>query len=287
MTGMGGLRGRKSRQRFTSILLTIILAIGAIIVLLPILWMLSTSLKDQGQVFIMPPKWIPNPIRWGNYPEALDFMNWKVVYRNTIMITTLNILGTLISSTLVAFAFARLRAPKKDLLFLIMLSTIMLPYQVVLIPQFILFKTMGWVDTFYPLIVPFFFATTPFLIFLLRQFFMTIPIEMDEAAIIDGCNYFQVYYKIILPLSKPALGIVAIQSFMNNWNDLMRPLIFLNSAGKYTVSLALANFSAEYGMTPWNLLMAASLIALLPCILLFFFAQRYFIQGIVITGLKG
>jgi ABC-type glycerol-3-phosphate transport system permease component len=249
--------------------------------------MLSTSLKEQGQVFIMPPKWIPHPIQWSNYPKALDFMNVKIVYRNTILITSIDILGTIISSTLVAFAFARLRAPGKEVLFLIVLSTIMLPQQVVLIPQFILFKLLGWVDTFYPLTIPFFFATTPFLIFLLRQFFMTIPIEMDEAARIDGCSYFQIYARIILPLSKPALGIVAIQSFMNNWNEFIRPLIFINSASKYTVSVALANFSSDYGMTPWNLLMAASLVALLPCIILFFFAQRYLIQGIVITGLKG
>ncbi len=249
--------------------------------------MFSTSIKDQGEVFIIPPKWIPESPKWDNYPKSLDFMNAKVVYRNTIPITTINILGTLLSCSLVAFAFSRLRAPGRDLLFLIVISTIMLPQQVILIPQFILFKLLGWSDTFYPLIVPSFFATAPFLIFLLRQFFMTIPIEMDEAARLDGCGYFQIYYKIILPLSKPALGIVAIQSFMNNWNEFIRPLIFINSASKYTVSIALANFSAEYGMTPWNLLMAASLIALLPCIILFFFAQKYFIQGIVITGVKG
>lgn len=278
---------RKTRQKITSIILTLMLAIGGITVLLPILWMLSTSLKDQGAVFIIPPRWIPNPIRWDNYPKALEFMNAKVVYKNTILITLISILGTLISSSLVAFAFARLRAPGKEILFLLVLSTIMLPQQVVLIPQFIMFKLMGWIDTFYPLTLPFFFATTPFLIFLLRQFFMTIPIEMDEAARLDGCSYFQVYYKIILPLSKPAIGIVAIQSFMGNWNEFIRPLIFINSATKYTVSVALANFSAEYGMTPWNLLMAASLVALLPCIALFFLAQRYFIQGIVVTGLKG
>lgn len=278
---------KKVRQKIVSISLTILLALVGIMILLPILWMLSTSLKEQGEVFIIPPKWIPRPIHWDNYPKALDFMNAQVVYGNTILVTSVAILGTIISSTLVAFAFARLRAPGKEVLFLIVLSTIMLPQQVVLIPQFILFKLFGWVDTFYPLTVPFFFATTPFLIFLLRQFFMKIPIEMDEAAKIDGCSYFQIYARIILPLSKPALGIVAIQSFMNNWNEFIRPLIFINSASKYTVSIALANFSAEYGMTPWNLLMAASLIALLPCIILFFFAQRYFIQGIVITGLKG
>ena len=162
----------------------------------------------------------------------------------------------------------------------------MVPGQVTLIPQFLLFKSLGWVDTLNPLIVPAFFGG-PFFIFLLRQFFLTIPLEMDDAARIDGCGYFQIYWRIILPLAKPALGVVAIQEFMFAWNDFLRPLIFLNSRDKLTVAVALRNFTADYGATPWNLLMAASVVALLPPIVLFFVAQRYFIQGIVVTGVKG
>lgn len=278
-------RSIKSQQGFISILCTLIVVTISIIYLFPIIWMLSTSLKVDGQVMIMPPKWIPQPIQWKNYPDALYYMK-PVVFGNTIFITMFSVVAHLISCTLVAFGFARIRIKGSTLLFVLVLSGFMLPYQVALIPQFIMFTRWHMIDTFYPLILPT-LGGAPFLIFLARQFFLTIPAEMDESARIDGCGYFKIYSSIIMPMSKPLLGIIAIQTFMNQWNDFMRPLIFLNSANKLTVSITLQNFRADYGMTPWNLLMAASLTCLLPCIILFFTAQKYFIQGIVITGVKG
>lgn len=277
---------KKIRGRIVTVISTAIVAAIAIAYLFPIVWMLSTSLKSDGQVMLVPPKWIPAPLLWSNYPSALDFMNAANVFPNTLFITLSCMLGELIASTLVAFGFARIKVRGRNVLFVLVLSGFMLPYQVALIPQFIMFSKIGLVDTFFPLILPSFFGS-PFLIFLARQFFMSIPIEMDESARIDGCGYFRIYLNVILPMSKPLLGIIAIQTFMTQWNDFMRPLIFLNTASKYTISLALRNFTADYGMTPWNLLMAASLVCILPCIILFFTAQRYFIQGIVITGVKG
>ncbi|MCL4541224.1 MAG: carbohydrate ABC transporter permease [Chloroflexi bacterium] len=265
---------------------TFIVAAGAVFLLAPLVWMLSTSLKEPGQVLLLPPVWLPHPIVWHNYPAALSFMQASVVYRNSAIITSLNVSGQVLSSSLVGFAFARLHTPGKNVLFMLVLSTIMLPFQAVLVPQFILFKYLGWVNTFFPLIVPSFLGG-PFFIFLMRQFFASLSSELDDAARIDGCGYFGLYWRIGLPLSLPAVGVVAIMTFMGSWNDFLHPLIYLNSASRYTVALALQNFTADYGMTPWNLLMAASLVALLPCIVLFFIAQRFFIQGIVVTGVKG
>lgn len=277
---------KKARERRIVIICTIIAIILSVLYLFPVVWMLSTSLKSDGQVMIVPPKWIPNPIKWSNYAEALQFLKAGIVFKNTFFITFVCIIGEVVSTTLVAFGFSRINVRGKNIIFILVLSGFMLPYQVALIPQFIAFSKLGLVDTYWPLILPSIFGS-PFLIFLARQFFNSIPREMDESARIDGCSYFKIYYNIILPLSKPLLGIIAIQTFMAQWNDFMRPLIYLNTSTKYTVSLSLRNFSADYGMTPWHLLMAASLMCLLPCVILFFTAQKYFIQGIVVTGLKG
>ncbi|MEZ4865698.1 MAG: carbohydrate ABC transporter permease [Caldilineaceae bacterium] len=280
------IRGRKMRDFTWISVCTLLVMVGTVFVITPILWMLSTSFKTMGEVFIIPPVWIPAAIQWENYPKSLAFMRASTVYQNTTLVTLLCIIGETLGSSLAAFGFSRLRAPGRNFLFVVMLSTLMLPFQVTLIPQFIIFKQLGWIDTLKPLVVPAFFGT-PFFIFLLRQFYMTISPEMDDAARIDGCGYFGLWWRIIVPLSKPALGVVAIQSFMFHWNEFMRPLIYLNTRSNYTAALALRNFTAEYGATPWNELMAASLVMMLPCILLFFIAQRYFIEGIVFTGVKG
>lgn len=278
--------GRLFWTRFWRAIATLVVTIGAVFLLAPLVWMLSTSLKAPGQVLLLPPVWLPHPIVWRNYPDALSFMRAGVVYRNSAIITSLNVLGQVMASSLAGFAFARLHTPLKNALFVLVLSTIMLPFQAVLVPQFILFKYLGWINTFFPLTVPAFLGG-PFFIFLMRQFFASLSSELDDAARIDGCGYFGLYWRIALPLSLPAVGVVAILTFMGSWNDFLHPLIYLNSASRYTVALALQNFTADYGMTPWNLLMAASLVALLPCIILFFIAQRFFIQGIVVTGVKG
>ncbi len=280
------LLGKRATERIGRMIATLLVAIGALGVLFPIVWMLSTSLKPSGDVFLMPPRWIPQPIMWSNYPEALDFMKANRVFANSTIVAVLSVIGVTLSSAVTAYPFARLRARGSNLLFFLVISVMMLPAQVTLIPQFLLFRSIGWIDTLRPLFVPRFFGA-PYFIFLLRQFFRTIHKDLDDAAIIDGCSHFGIFWRIILPLSKPALGVVAIQEFIWRWNEFLHPLIYLNSTEKFTVALALRNFQVAYGGTPWHLLMAASLVALLPTILVFFIGQRFFIQGVVITGVKG
>ncbi|MGQ9629203.1 MAG: carbohydrate ABC transporter permease [bacterium] len=258
---------------------------GAVICIIPFLWMLSTSFKTPDEVLLFPPKWIPSEIQWGNYWEVFAQMPFLTFFKNSATVTLLGIVGQLLSSSLVAFGFARMRFPLRNALFILMLSTLMLPYAVTMIPVFIIFKYLGWLNTLKPLIVPAFFGN-PFYIFLMRQFIMTVPAELDESAKIDGCNAFHIYYRIVLPLCKPVIATIIVFSFVFYWNDFMGPLIYLNDVEKYTVAIGLRLFQGQYG-TFFHLLMAASTIALLPILILFFFAQRYFIEGIALTGLKG
>ncbi len=278
--------GKRTTTRLTSGVAFVVLCFGAILALIPILWMLSTSLKSPGDVLLLPPKWIPDPIMWSNYIGALTAQPFGRYYFNTVVYTFSAVVGETSSSAMVAYALARLRGPGHRLFFLIILSTMMLPWQVTLIPQFLLFRALGWVDTLLPLIVPAFFGSA-FFIFLLNQFYLTIPDEMEDAARIDGANQYQIFWWIILPMSAPALATVAIMSFMYHWNNFLGPLIYLSSKNKLVVSVALQRFTAAYGATRWDLLMAAALVALLPCVLVFFFGQRFFIQGIVVSGSKG
>jgi ABC-type glycerol-3-phosphate transport system permease component len=215
-------------------------------------------------------------------------MPFNVFLRNTVVITFGAMVGQIASTALVAFGFARLRGRGSNVLFVLLLSTIMLPIHVTLIPTFVLFRQLGWIDTFLPLIVPAFFGSGPFYVFLLRQFFMTIPLELDDAARVDGASTFDVFARICLPLAKPALATVAIFSFLSHWNDFLLPLIYLHSKENFTLAIGLNLFRAEQtSVTPWNQLMAVSLVVMIPPLLVFFFAQRYFIQGIVISGIKG
>lgn len=274
------------QRRIARGLALLIVMLGAIMMLMPLAWMLSTALKDQWSVWSMPPQWIPNPVVWTNFHEALTFLPFGLFFRNSVYITFACLLGELISASIVAFAFARLRAPGRGLLFAIVLATMMLPRQVTLVPMYVLFARLRWIDTFNPFIVPSLFGA-PFHIFLLRQYYMTIPLELDEAAKIDGASRLRVFWQIILPLSTAPLTTVGIYSFMFHWNEFFRPLMYLDSRENLTLPLALNRFRGDYGSTRWDLLMAASLVVLLPCILLFFFTQRYFIQGVVTTGIKG
>ncbi len=223
---------------------------------------------------------------WANYPAALEFMNFMNCLKNTCIITFICMIGQIMSASIVAFGFARMRFPGRDALFILLLSTIMLPPQVTLIPIFKIFTSIGWYDTFYPLTVPSFFGGGVFFIFLLRQYYMTIPIEMDEAAKIDGAGTFGTFTKVILPQARPALATVAIFSFMAHWNDFLGPLIYLSDPAKRTLALALWSFQGEHA-TDWHLLMAAATVVMLPLLTLFFCAQKYFIQGVVISGVKG
>jgi ABC-type glycerol-3-phosphate transport system permease component len=252
--------------------------------MIPLAWTLSTSLSDLGEVFQWPIRWIPDPVRWDNYREAMRIQPFGLYFLNTTYITIATVIGQLISSSLVAFAFARLRWRGRDMLFVVVLATMMLPNQVTLIPQFVIFSRLGWINTYLPLIVPAFFGA-PFYIFLLRQFYMSIPLELDDAAKIDGASPFQVYSRIVLPLSMPALAAVAIFQFQHAWNLFLEPLLYLHSNEKWVLSLGLRNFVGEY-IQWWNLMMAASVIVMLPMLIIFFIGQRYFIQGVVFTGVK-
>lgn len=283
---IGWLHRVSVQEKLSKIFVYVVLSIGAAIILLPFFWMFSTSLKLPGTEFAYPVQWIPDPVNWNNYVKGwtvLPFSRWTL---NTIYITVLNIVGQLFSVTLVGYGFARLRFPGRDIFFLICIATMILPKQVTMIPLFILFRTLGWVDTYKPLIVPSFFAVGAFFVFLVRQFFMTIPWEMEDAAKIDGCGYLGTFLRIILPLSKPVIGIIAVFSFMFHWNNFLGPLIYLSSYEKYTLSLGLRFFQGQFNVE-WTLLMAVSIVVLIPSIVIFFIAQKYYIRGIVITGVKG
>jgi len=280
------LNSRTFRKNVVKVLATSVALMGLVVVLFPIAWMLSSSLKTKFGVFKIPPIWIPRDPQWSNYIDALTFNPFHLYLKNTLYYAGTVTFGQLLSCSFIAFGYARLRAPGRDTFFAIMLSTMMLPSQVTIIPQYILFAKLRWLNSFKPLIVPSFFGSA-YLVFLLRQFYMGISREIDDAARIDGCGYFGIWWRIIVPLSKPALGAVAILTFMWNWNNYMGPLIYINSNEKFTLSLGLQMFRAPFGGTAYHWLMAASVVTVLPCVVIFFIAQRQFIQGIVITGLKG
>ena len=339
-------RSKKRAERLEKIIGLVILTIGAVAISIPLLWMISSSLKGKNAVNAFPPQWIPrepvkveldgracylydipidgemrrlalyrkngptgifvdpeNPeeqyeapvldgkrvtrikFHWENFGLALKAAPFARYALNTLIIVVFGTIGTLLSCTLVAYGFARFRAPGMNWLFLLLLATVMLPPQVTLIPTFILFTRIHWYDTLYPLIVPTFFANA-WDVFLLRQFFMSLPRELDEAAIIDGCSYWCILWKIIVPQSFPALATVAIFTMLYAWNDFYEPLIYLQSPEHWTLALGLQGFNALYAKQG-HLLMAASLMMVVPPVLIFFFAQRLFIQGVVVSGIKG
>jgi multiple sugar transport system permease protein len=282
--GTSRLRRRPIRLGRTAVLA--LLCFGALVMIFPFLWLVSTSLKQQSQIFLYPPQWIPNPIRWENYSEALTQLPFARYTLNTLVITVFTMAGVLLTSSLAAYGFARTHFPGRDIIFMVLLSTLMLPYAVIMIPQYIMFKYLGWIDTNLPLIVPFWFGGGIFNIFLLRQFFRTIPPDLIEAARIDGAGELRIYAQIVLPLAGPALAVVAIFTFINTWNDFLGPLIYLSSQDKFTIALGLSAFKGLFS-TRWEYLMAASTVMITPIIVLFFLTQRYFVQGIAMTGTKG
>ncbi len=288
LSALGVFRqSKKQMKRIQALATHAILLTGAVIVLIPFAWMISTSLKPPHQIKVFPPIWIPKPVVWSNYVTAVSIFPipfWVFVY-NSLFYSLLTTVGTVLSNSIVAFAFARLRFPGSRVLFLVVLSTMMLPGQVTMIPLFLLFSKLGWVNTYKPLIVPAFFGYAYF-VFLLRQFYTTIPQELDDAARIDGCGVLGLFFRIILPLAKPALGITAIFSFSWAWNDFLGPLIYLSKMETFPLAIALSYLRATYRVL-WAELMVVSMIAMLPPVLLFFIAQRSYIQGIVITGVKG
>jgi ABC-type glycerol-3-phosphate transport system permease component len=277
----------KWTERFQNGLTHALLLIGAIVVMIPLAWMLSTSLKAPHQITKFPPIWIPNPVVFENYVRAVTIfpVSFWVFIRNSLFLSLSNVVGSVVSNSIVAFAFARLRFRGSRILFLVVLSTMMLPQQVTMIPLFILFSKLGWVNTYKPLIVPQFFCNAYF-IFLMRQFYTTIPRELDDAAKIDGCSTLGLFFRIILPMAKPAIGIMAIFEFTGSWNWFLWPLIYLSKMETYPLAIALQQLRAAHGVL-WSELMVVSFIAMLPPLILFFIAQRTYIQGIVITGIKG
>jgi multiple sugar transport system permease protein len=257
----------------------------AILFLLPLFWMVSSSLKPNWQVLETPPRWLPDPVRWQNYPEALTYVPFGRYALNTLFLALATILGHVLSCTVVAYGFARLRAPGKNLLFTVLLATMMLPYPATMVPLYIGFNALGWVNSFRPLIVPAFFGDA-FYVFLLRQFLLTVPPDLEDAARIDGAGTLQIIWHVLLPVIRPAIATVAVFTFQNTWNDFLKPLIYLHDQSKYTISLGLSFFRSSYDVR-WSYLMAASLVTMLPVVIMFFFAQKSFVEGIALTGLKG
>lgn len=274
--------GKRVAPLLHKLLVYILLLLGAVMFILPFMWMLTTSLKPSQQVFTFPPQFFPNSFEWHNYIDGWTVLPFTRFLFNTVIVTAATVLGNLVSCALPAYAFARLRAPGRGVLFLLMLATMMIPAEVTLVPTFILFSKMKLVNTLWPLILPAWFGY-PFSIFLLRQFFMGIPRELDEAARIEGANHWQILTKIILPLSKPALATVAIFAFVGNWNNLLGPLIYLRSSDQFTLALGLKLFNGQY-VTNYNQLMAVSILTILPIMTIFFIAQKYFIRGVTLTG---
>ncbi|MBI3960225.1 MAG: carbohydrate ABC transporter permease [Chloroflexi bacterium] len=285
--GLTWWRRKSTRRQIAGWFGLLAILLGAIIMLTPLLWMLSTSLKAEGDIFVIPVQWIPKQILWSNYPAALTYVPYFRYFLNSVEVSILVVIGAVLSASCVAFAFARLRAPGKDTLFVILLATLMLPGEVTLVPVYLLFRIFGWLDTYQPLILPSWFGGSAFYIFLLRQFFLTLPTELDDAAKIDGASLFDIYWRIVMPLSKPALATIAIFAFFGSWNAFQAPLIYLNTMEKYTLPIALRLYLSTLGNTHWNFLMAATLVSIIPPLVIFFTSQRYFVEGAVLTGIKG
>ena len=295
-------------RRLSKVLIHAILIGGGIAVLIPFFWMVSASLKEDWEIFQVPPTWIPEKPLWGNYYTVLtgervvgvkadagisragqgwSFMRYM---GNTAFITACVLVGRVLMASLAAYGFARLRFPGRNTMFVIMLSTMMIPGHVTMIPIYMIWRNLGLLDTYFPLILPVWFGGGAFFVFLLRQFIMSIPHDYDDAARMDGASWFGIYTRIILPMAKPALGTVAIFSFMGTWNDFMGPLIYITTMKKYTMAVGIHFFVSQASSSArplWNLRMAASVVAMVPPMLLFFLAQRYYIQGVVVSGIKG
>jgi multiple sugar transport system permease protein len=282
--------GRKRSNALVHLALLVV----SLAALLPFAWMLSTSLKTPETAMAFPPSFVPDPVRPHNYADVLnnpkaDFLLWT---RNTLVVAVLGVTGTVVSSALVAYGFARIKFKGRGVMFAVMLATMMIPFPVTMVSLFAIFRFLGdftgepWLGTFKPLWVPAWFGSA-FNIFLLRQFFLTIPEDLSEAARIDGCGELGIFCRVILPLSRPALAVVALFSFMGVWNDFLGPLVYLQRPEQFTLALGLQNFQSQHGGTNWPQLMAASVMVLCPVLLLFFLAQRTFIEGISTTGMKG
>ncbi|OUM97546.1 MAG: sugar ABC transporter ATP-binding protein [Thermobacillus sp. ZCTH02-B1] len=276
----------KRKPRIHLILLYLVLVFGSAVYLLPLVWMIRSALMDASQIFIVPPVWIPDPIRFGNFSKALGTLPFDRYFVNTMIIVIGNVTGAVLTSAICGYSFARLRWPGRDFFFALLMSGMMLPYAVTLIPTFLGWRTVVGPNTYLPLIVPAWFGGGAFNIFLVRQFMRTIPKSMDEAALVDGAGYFQIFRYVIFPLSRSVVIVVALFQFMAVWNDFLGPLIYVNKESMYTLALGLQQFIGYY-TAQWELLMAAATMIVIPPIVLFAVGQNYFVRGIVMSGLKG
>lgn len=276
----------RTQQRITENIVAELILIGvSIVFIIPLLWMISTSLKPASQVFTFPPQFIPNPPMWSDYLQVFQFVPFLLFVRNSLIIAVGDVVGVLLSCSLVAFSLSRLQWRGRDVVLIIVLATTMIPFQVTMVPVYMVFHWLNWIDTFLPLIVPAYFGNA-FFIFMLRQFFMTLPNEIDDAARIDGCSELGIFRLISLPLIKPALAAVALFAFLGSWNDLLGPVIYLNKPSLYTVMIGLQYFQGLY-TSEWSQMMAAATMTTLPIIVIFFLAQRTFVEGIALTGIRG
>lgn len=265
--------------------LHVVIWLGAVLMVLPFLWMLSTSLKSQGEAMVYPPQWIPNPILWSNYVDVVQSFPFATFALNSVKIAVIGTAGQLISTALAAYAFARMNFPGRNTLFIILLATLMIPGHVTMIPTFILFNRLGWVNTHYPLMVPAWFGGA-FGTFLIRQFFHTIPQDYSDAAAIDGAGHFAIFARVYIPLAKPVLATLALFVFMNHWNEFLLPVIYLTDQEKMTLTVGLASFRQQFS-TLYHYLMAGTLLSIIPIFVMFVLLQKYFVRGIVMSGLKG
>lgn len=263
-----------------------LLLIGAVISLIPFFWLIRSALMTTTEIFAFPPRLLPEQWLWSNFVEIFEVVNFGLYFKNTLFILIPVMIGTVATSCICGYGFARLRFPGRDIWFAMILATMMLPPAVTLIPTFMVWSELGGINTFWPLVFPSFFGGGGFFIFLMRQFFMSIPRELDEAALIDGANHFQIFFLVLLPLVKPALLVVGFFTFTNVWNDFFGPLIYLNDESKFTLALGLLQLQGSY-TSDWNLIMAAAAVMTLPAIILFFIGQKYFVEGITLTGIKG
>ncbi|HEV2529820.1 MAG TPA: carbohydrate ABC transporter permease [Thermomicrobiales bacterium] len=274
----------KIQERVLAGVTHLILIVGALTMIIPFLWMISTSLKDFGQVFMIPPSWIPNPVQWSNYPDSLNALPFARAYWNSTYIAVVVVASQLLTCSMAGYAFARIQFPFRNQLFIIFLATLMIPQQVTIIPTFIIMRNLGLVDNHLSLILPSALFSA-FGVFLLRQFIMGLPLELEESATLDGANKLRIYWQIVLPLIKAPLAALAIFSFLGQWNNLFTANIFLSSPDNYTVPLLLNQFKGLY-ITDWTLMMAAATIAVIPVLIVYIIGQRWIIEGVALTGLK-
>jgi len=272
-------------NKFTNTAVIVVLILVGIVMILPLLFMLSTSLKSNVEQYVFPSTMIPKDIRWDNYINVFSEITLLSFLKNSLTVALMTTIGTVLSSAFVAYGFARYKARFKNVIFIIIISTLLLPIPALIIPQFLVFRQFGWIDSFKPLIVPAFFGSA-YNIFLLRQFFSSLPNDLFEAARVDGCSEIRTWWRIGLPLCKSALATVAVFQFIWSWNDLFSPAIFLNSPEKFTLPIGMSSLFSPFNKVPWNTIMVGNFYALLPLVILFIYAQKYFVEGIAISGLK-